>query len=192
MADVKRHDRILRRGDCVLVVLDIQESLFPSVHEKELLETNAGRLIRAAVVMKMPVIVTEQYAKGLGPTIPSVRGALGDLYRPIDKLSFSCWLSGGFCDKVQELGRTQFLITGIESHVCVEQTALDLSAEGFQVHIVTDAVSSRTKRNQEVGHRRMAAHGSNLTSTESAIFELLEYSGTPEFKELLPMLKEMM
>jgi nicotinamidase-related amidase len=191
MAEVKRHDRILDPGDCVLVVVDVQEKLFPSVFEKELLEVDVARLIKAAMVMKVPILVTEQNPRGLGTTIPSIRKELGEHYRPIEKDSFSCWLAPAFRSKLAQMERGQILMAGIESHVCVEQTALDLCAEGYQVHIITDAVTSRTQRNQLVGFRKMESHGSVLTSTESAIFELLVRSGTPVFKELLPMLKEM-
>lgn len=187
-----RHDRILGRDKCVLVVLDIQEKLFPSIFEGELLEKNAQRLIAAARALRVPTIVTEQYPRGIGPTMPSLVKALEGDYRPIEKTSFSCWLAPEFRTALGDLGREQVLISGMESHVCVEQTALDLCAENYQVHIVSDAVSSRTARNRDVGLDKMREHGSVITSTESAIFELLEYSGTDDFKALLPMLREMM
>jgi nicotinamidase-related amidase len=173
-----------------LIVIDIQEKLLPPIFQKDELVRNSQLLIRLASVLKMPALVTTQYSKGLGGTVPEVASLLPDA-RPIDKLAFSCFGSDIFCSTLKHLpgNRNTVLLCGMESHICVMQTALAALREGYLVHVATDAVSSRTEWNWKMGLDRMRAAGAVLSSTEMAIYELLRSSGAPEFKEMLKHLK---
>ena len=175
---------------CALIVVDIQEKLLPPIWEKERLVRNAQLLIRLAGVLKIPALVTTQYMKGLGNTVPEVASLLPET-PPIDKLMFSCFGSEAFCSPLKRLPgqRTTVLLCGMETHICVMQTALGALREGYMVHVASDAVSSRTELNWHIGLERMRAAGAILSSTEMMIYELLRSSGAPAFKELLPYLK---
>jgi nicotinamidase-related amidase len=173
-----------------LIVIDVQEKLLPPIFQKEELVRNSQLLIRLASVLNMPALVTTQYAKGLGSTVPEVASLLPEA-QPIDKLAFSCFGSDVFCSTLKHLpgNRNTVLLCGMESHICVMQTALAALREGYLVHVATDAVSSRTEWNWKMGLERMRAAGAVLSSTEMAIYELLRSSGSPEFKEMLKHLK---
>ncbi|HUR81706.1 MAG TPA: hydrolase [Thermoanaerobaculia bacterium] len=174
---------LLDRNACVLLIIDVQERLMPVIHEREAIEKNLVRLIRGAHVLGVPVIITEQYVKGLGRTVGSVRDALGEHYAPIEKISFSA------ATHIDLAGRTQVLIAGVETHVCVYQTVCELLAESVNVWVVADAVSSRTSANKDVALRRMASDGARLSSTEMALFELLRAAGTDEFRAVSALVK---
>ncbi len=182
--------RPLEAEQCALIVVDIQEKLLPPIWEKERFVRNAQLLIRLAGILKIPALVTVQYAKGLGNTVPEVASLLPDS-TAIDKLTFSCFGSDVFCSLLKRLPgqRTTALLCGMESHICVMQTALGALREGYLVHVASDAVSSRTELNWRIGLDRMKAAGAILSSTEMIVYELLRASGTPAFKELLPYLK---
>ncbi|MFZ0479701.1 MAG: hydrolase [Terriglobales bacterium] len=182
--------RALVPEQCALIVVDIQEKLLPPIWEKERLVRNAQLLIRLAGVLKIPALVTTQYMKGLGNTVPEVASLLPET-PPIDKLMFSCFGSEAFCSPLKRLPgqRTTVLLCGMETHICVMQTALGALREGYMVHVASDAVSSRTELNWHIGLERMRAAGAILSSTEMMIYELLRSSGAPAFKELLPYLK---
>ena len=182
--------RSLEPEQCALIVVDIQEKLLPPIWEKERLVRNAQLLIRLAGILKIPALVTTQYMKGLGNTVPEVAALL--LETPsIDKLMFSCFGSDVFCSLLKRLPgqRTTVLLCGMETHICVMQTALGALREGYLVHVASDAVSSRTEMNWRIGLERMRAAGAIPSSTEMMIYELLRSSGAPAFKELLPYLK---
>jgi len=182
--------RILDPARCALIVIDIQEKLLPPIFQKELLVKNSQILIRLAGILKIPVLLTTQYTKGLGPTVPEVASLLPgtDL---IDKQMFSCFGSDVFCSMIKRLpgNRNTVLLCGMESHICVTQTALSALQEGYIVHVASDAVSSRTEWNWKVGLERMKSAGAVISSTEMIMYELLRSSGAPAFKELLPYLK---
>lgn len=182
--------RALDPEQCALIVVDIQEKLLPPIWEKERLVRNAQLLIRLAGILKVPALVTTQYNKGLGNTVPEVASLLPDT-PTIDKLMFSCFGSDVFCGLLKRLPgqRTTVLLCGMETHICVMQTALGALREGYLVHVASDAVSSRTELNWRIGLERMRAAGAILSSTEMMIYELLRSSGAPAFKELLPYLK---
>ena len=182
--------RPLEPDQCALIVVDIQEKLLPPIWEKERLVRNAQLLIRLAGVLKMPALVTTQYMKGLGNTVPEIASLLPDT-PSVDKLMFSCFGSDVFCSLLKRLPgqRTTVLLCGMETHICVMQTALGALREGYLVHVASDAVSSRTELNWRIGLERMRAAGAILSSTEMIIYELLRSSGAPAFKELLPFLK---
>jgi len=182
--------RALEAEQCALIVVDIQDKLLPPIWEKERLVRNAQLLIRLAGILKIPALVTTQYNKGLGPTVPEISSLLPET-TSIDKLMFSCFGSDVFCSllKRQPGQRTTVLLCGMETHICVMQTALGALREGYLVHVASDAVSSRTELNWRIGLERMRAAGAILSSTEMMIYELLRSSGAPAFKELLPYLK---
>ena len=182
--------RPLEAEQCALIVVDIQEKLFPPIFEKERLLKNSQLLIRLAGILKIPTLVTTQYAKGLGNTVPEIASLLPD-HPPIDKLMFSCFGSDAFCSLLKRLpgGRTTLLLCGMESHICVMQTAMGALRQGYLVHVASDAVSSRTEWNWKIGLDRMRAAGAIISSAEMMMYELLRSSGVPAFKELLPFLK---
>jgi nicotinamidase-related amidase len=182
--------RPLEADQCALIVVDMQEKLLPPIWEKERLVRNVQLLIRLAGILKIPALVTTQYAKGLGDTVPEIASMLPDT-PPIDKLMFSCFGSDVFCSLLKRLPgqRTTVLLCGMETHICVMQTAMGALREGYLVHVACDAVSSRTELNWRIGLDRMRSAGAILSSTEMMIYELLRSSGAPAFKELLPYLK---
>lgn len=182
--------RPLEADQCALIVVDIQEKLLPPIFEKERLLKNSQLLIRLAGILKIPTLVSTQYAKGLGNTVPEIASLLPE-NQPTDKLMFSCFGSDVFCSLLKRLpgNRTTLLLCGMESHICVTQTALGALREGYLVHIASDAVSSRTEWNWKIGLDRMRAAGAVISSTEMMMYELLRSSGVPAFKELLPYLK---
>ncbi|MFI5109622.1 MAG: hydrolase [Terriglobales bacterium] len=182
--------RPLQAEQCTLIVVDLQEKLLPPIWQKEQLVKNAQLLIRLAGILKIPAIVTTQYAKGLGNTVPEIASLLPET-TPIDKLMFSCFGSDVFCSLLKRLPgeRTTVLLCGMETHICVMQSALDALREGYVVHVASDAVSSRAEWNWHVGLDRMRAAGAVISSTEMMIYELLRSSGAPAFKALLPYLK---
>jgi nicotinamidase-related amidase len=175
---------------CALVVVDIQEKLLPPIFQKEQLVRNSQLLIRVAGVMKIPAIVSTQYAKGLGKTVPEVAALLPET-EAIDKNLFSCFGSDVFCTLLKRLpgNRNTLLLCGMESHICVMQTALAALREGYIVHVASDAVSSRTEWNWKIGLDRMRAAGAVISSTEMMIYELMRSSASAAFKEMLPYLK---
>jgi nicotinamidase-related amidase len=182
--------RPLEPDQCALIVIDMQEKLLPPIWEKERLLRNVELVIRLAGVLKIPALLTTQYAKGLGNTIPKIASLLPE-NAPIDKPTFSCFGSDNFCSALKRLPgrRTTALLCGMETHICVMQTALGALREGYLVHVAADAVSSRTELNWRIGLDRMKAAGAVLSSAEMMIYELLRDSGERAFKELLPHLK---
>lgn len=195
--------RALDPTECALIVIDIQEKLLPPIFERERVVKNSQLLIRAAGILNIPTIATTQYAKGLGETVSEVKSLLPN--EPIDKQMFSCFGSDAFCSALKgvphvsrglrDVGlrvlgkRNTLLLCGMESHICVAQTALAALREGHLVHVASDAVSSRTEWNWKVGLDRMRAAGAVISSTEMIIYELLRSSGTEEFKKMLGYLK---
>jgi nicotinamidase-related amidase len=182
--------RSLDPAQCALIVIDIQEKLLPPIFQKEQLIKNSQILIRLAGILKLPVLLTTQYTKGLGPTVTEVASLLPGT-DPIDKQMFSCFGSDVFCSMIKRLpgNRNTVLLCGMESHICVTQTALSALQEGYIVHVASDAVSSRTEWNWKIGLERMKSAGAVISSTEMMMYELLRSSGAPAFKELLPYLK---
>jgi len=163
-----------------LVVVDVQEAFRPVVPEFDRIAKATATLIEGAGIIGVPVVLTEQYPKGLGETVHEVAEHLPDGVEPLEKVCFSAAGADGF-----DLGgRDQALVCGVETHVCVNQTALDLLASGVDVQVAEDAVGSRTDRNKEVGLHKMERAGAEITSVETALFELLGRAGTDEFKRV--------
>ena len=176
--------RVLDRERAALVVVDLQEAFRPAVVDFERVAANAGVLVQGARILGLPVVATEQYPKGLGRTVPEVAEHLNGI-EPLEKVCFSAADAEGF-----ELdGRDQVVVCGIESHVCVSQTAHGLLDRALEVHVARDAVSSRTEENRELGLHKMEASGAVLTSVETALFELLGAAGSEEFKQVQGLIK---
>jgi nicotinamidase-related amidase len=182
--------RPLEAEQCALVVIDIQQKLLPPIFQKEQLVRNSQLLIRAAGILRIPTLISTQYAKGLGETVPEIASLLPD-NDPVDKTLFSCFGSDAFCSVLKRLSgeRNTLLLCGMESHICVMQTALGALREGYLVHIASDAVSSRTEWNWKIGLDRMRAAGAIISSTEMMIYELMRSSSSAAFKELLRYVK---
>jgi nicotinamidase-related amidase len=182
--------RPLEADQCALIVVDIQKKLLPPIFEKERLVRNSQLLIRLAGILKIPTLMSTQYAKGLGETVPEISSLLPG-HQAVDKQMFSCFGSDVFCSLLKRLpgNRNTVLLCGMESHICVMQTALGALRDGYLVHVASDAVSSRTEWNWKIGLERMRAAGAIISSTEMIIYELLRSSGAPAFKEMLQYLK---
>jgi hypothetical protein len=179
--------RILREHSAALVI-DIQEKLFPLISGHEILALNSGILIRGLQVLQIPLLFTEQYPKGLGPTIQPLKELSGGL-QPMEKLAFSCCDDPAIMDQLNVLNKKFIVITGIEAHVCVLQTATDLLERDFIPVIVEDCVSSRRLNDKNMAIIRMRRMGAVITTYESILFELLRYSGTEEFKAISRLVK---
>ncbi len=171
-----------------LVVIDVQEKLMRVMYQREKLVDNLQKLIRGIQIFGIPIIVTEQYSQGLGATIPEIAKLISNI-QPLSKLSFSCYGDEEFVRKLEALGRKQVLVSGIESHVCVYQTVRDLINFGYEVHVVTDTVSSRTLENREIGLNMVNRMGAVLTSTEAVLFELLKIANGERFKPISQIVK---
>ena len=178
----------LTRAKAGLVVVDVQERLLPAIFEQQRVVQNTVRLIQGAAILQVPIFATEQYRKGLGATAPEVAAAI-PAFAPIEKVAFSACGATGFIPALESKQVSQAVLCGIEAHVCVTQTCLDLLEKGFSVFVAADAVSSRTPENYRVGLDRMRAAGAVIVSTEMVLFELLERAGTDEFKQILGLVK---
>jgi nicotinamidase-related amidase len=181
----------LDRTNAVVVIIDVQERLMPVIHERFEVEQNIERLVRGAHVLGVPVIVTEQYVKGLGATVERVRKALEETggYRPIGKQCFSAQGCDAFAAQLAALERRQVILAGVETHVCVYQTARDLLSAGTAVWVAADAMSSRSAQNKSIAIQRMTSDGARLSSTEMVLFELLGVAGTDEFRAVSKIVK---
>lgn len=178
----------IKRDDAVLVAIDFQEKLLPAMFEAKKTEDVACRLAAGLKVMGVPRIVTQQYTKGLGNTVETVAEALGD-FAPIDKAAFSAWKTPEFRTALESSGRKTVVLMGIEAHICVEQTALDLLGNGYTVFVAADCVQSRNPVNRDISLRRMESAGVVITCSESILYELLETSKAPEFKAISAIVK---
>ncbi|MBA4417054.1 MAG: hydrolase [Syntrophus sp. (in: bacteria)] len=176
---------LINPANCLLVIIDVQEKLIPVISGKEEVVNNITRLARFSRIANIPVIITEQ--EKLGPTLPEVKALLPDIH-PVKKIHFNCFRCHDFADQALALGRKTLILTGVEAHICVSQTALHASPD-YTVHVVADAVSSRTPDNKQIALQRMLHSGSIITSTEMCIYELLGKAGTDEFKAALQLVK---
>jgi nicotinamidase-related amidase len=182
------HSSFLGIDNTFLLIIDVQEKLWRVMYEKEKLLDNLQRLIRGAQVLGIPIIMTEQYPQRLGPTVPEIINLLPDI-KPIAKLSFSCCGDKNILKELEKLNRKQVLITGIESHVCVYQTAIDMLNSGYEVQAVTECISSRTMENRKLGLKRMNQAGAVLTGVEMVLFELLKIAEGEKFKAISKIVK---
>jgi len=179
--------RVVQQHSCG-VIIDVQEKLFPHMQNPEELQRNLLMLIRGLKALNIPTLVTEQYPKGLGPTLESVQEAF-ESFTPLEKVAFSCCDEEHFQNRLEELNRHMIIIAGIEAHVCVLQTVTDLSERGFIPVVVEDCTSSRRRNDKERAIARMQAAGTVVTTAESLLFELCRYSGTETFKVISKLVK---
>jgi nicotinamidase-related amidase len=185
------HPMTLERERTALVVCDVQERLFPAMdsdHREEVMR-NIKVLTTSARRLKRPILVTEQYPKGLGHTLQEVLDALGPEIEPLPKVTFSCCALDTFRTRLEATGAKQVVLTGIEAHVCVLMSALDFIAQGYTVHVVADAVTSRTQANWRLAMDHLRQAGAVVTTTETALFQLLRQADTDEFRELARLIR---
>ena len=188
MSEVKRFSKLLKPEKTALLIIDIQERILPVISNYQLVVENTLKLIKGFKVLGLPLYYTEQYPKGLGPTVSSITKELGEL-KPFDKMSFSCSGASDLFEEFKKKNLSQMVVCGIESHVCVQQTVLDLIENGIQVNLAADAVSSRKEIDYNTALNRMRHHGVEVTTTESILFELLNICGTPQFKDISKIVK---
>lgn len=179
---------MLRTEDVVLLLVDVQGKLAQLMQEKERLFRNLQTLIKGIQVLEVPILWMEQNPEGLGPTIPEIADLMPDI-APIGKMSFSCCRNEHFVKALSGLNRKEVLIAGIETHICVYQTTTELIDLGYAVHVVADAVSSRTEQNKRIGLQKMKDAGASWTSVETVLFELLRVAEGETFKAMLRMVK---
>lgn len=187
MQNTIKHPIILNKEKTALLVIDIQEKIYKVVRNYELLVDNVLKLVKGFKILNLPIYFTEQYPKGLGETIRQLKDEINN--DAVLKLTFSCSGASDLFDQLKKNNIQQVVVCGIESHVCVQQTVLDLLANGFQVNLVVNAVSSRSKIDYKTAVARMGKHGAELTTTETILFELLQICGTPEFKGISSLIK---
>lgn len=179
---------MLERQNTLLLVVDVQERLLPYIYEHDIMTDRLARFIRGTELLTVPTLVSEQYVKGLGPTVATIQEAL-KIYAPLEKKAFSCMRDDAIASAVEGAQRNEILLTGIETHVCVYQTARHLLERGYGVHLVTDCVSSRTQENRALAIQKLESLGAQMTSMEMALFELMGVSGTDEFKAVSKLVK---
>jgi len=185
---MKRPIARARANGSALLVIDLQEKLMPAIHDGSRVLDQSRKIIQVANLLKLPILVTEQYPKGIGSTCTDIKQALGDV-ATIEKMTFSGCGAESFWPKWEQIKRHTAIVCGVETHVCVQQTVLDLIERDQQVLVLADAVGSRRERDYELALQRMHDAGAAITTTESVIFELLGRAGTPEFKEVLKLVK---
>ena len=186
---MERHPSLLNRDTSVLIVVDMQEPFLGVIHGRDALTSNVVLLCQAARVLQIPVIATVQYAQRMGPVVPEIAQTLGEQTAPINKLSFSCAESPEFQKALLAAGRHQIVVCGVETHICVSQTAHDLLHAGYRVHVAADGVSSRTLEKHKLGMERIRDAQIKPCAAEAVVYEWLREAGTPEFKEILNLVK---
>lgn len=178
----------LEKSKAVLVIVDVQEKLAAVMKDKQKVVSNCLHLIETAKLLEVPIIVTEQYPRGLGPTVKEIKDALSS-HEPVEKMAFNSCKEPAFVDKLAAIGKKKVILCGMETHICVLQTCLSLISAGYSVHLVRDAVCSRTEENWITGVELMRNAGAVVTCTETALFQLLEVAGTTEFKIISQRIK---
>jgi nicotinamidase-related amidase len=184
---LSRSPELMNPQDTVLLVVDVQQKLMPLIPAAARIIWNLRRLIDGAEATGLKVLATEQYPQGLGPTVAELAGRLGTIPA---KATFSCGGCEPFAESLQASGASKVMVSGIEAHVCVQQTVLDLLAGGYRVFVPVDAVGSRYPVDFETGLKRMESAGATLTTTEAALFEWCGTSGTPQFKKISALVRE--
>lgn len=178
---------IPNRVETTFILIDIQEKFLPVIYDIETVISNANKLVKGSSILKIPLIVTEQYPRGLGHTVNSI--SLENNQEIIEKIHFDCFGCNTFIERLDALNPKTLVIFGIESHVCVLKTCLSAISKGYHVHIVADAVSSRTSENKAIALERMRQSGAFIVSTEMILFQLIDQAGTDEFKEISKLVK---
>jgi nicotinamidase-related amidase len=183
-----RHENIATRQDSLVLIIDFQPALLKVMDTREKVTRSVLQLVRAANILDVPTLVTEQYKKGLGETDPDV---LREIKSPtiIQKEHFSACLAAHFLSALEAFQRSRIIVAGVEAHVCVLQTCLDLLKSGFQIHLAADAVTSRASENRDIAIEQLRQAGAVISSTEIVIFEWLRRANTDEFRKILPIVK---
>lgn len=176
-------------NDTAVLVVDYQEKLLPAIHDVENLLHRSRILLSGLLALDIPVVLTEQYPRGLGPTVPEIRDCLGDAYRPYAKMTFSVMGCQEVKDAFAALGKRNIIVCGTEAHICVLQSVIDLLSEGCNVYLVEDCIASRKPADKETAIRRAMGEGALMTSAEAILFELTVISGTPVFKQISRLVK---
>jgi nicotinamidase-related amidase len=184
-----RHPALLRREETGLILVDVQEAFRPVIDGFDQVVRNCGLLAEGFGVLGRPVLVSEQYPKGLGHTVPEIAERLPEGVEPVEKVRFSACGVDAFEEALEAAGCKAWVVAGIETHVCVNQTVHDLISRGYEAHVAADAVSSRAAENRTLGLEKMAAAGAHTTSTEMALFEMLEQAGSDEFKAISKLVR---
>ena len=179
---------LMNINDSVLVVIDCQTKLMPAIKDTEVLEQTVVKLSKGIKAMDVPVVVTQQYTKGLGPTTDDICEALGE-FEPIEKVTFSAMGTQEFVDAMKALGRNNVIMTGTETHICVQQTTLELLDAGYNVYLVQDCVGSRSENDKNIACQRMAAAGAVVTTYEAVLYELLKGAKAEAFKAVSAIVK---
>jgi len=188
MSELKKFKKVLIPSSTALLIIDIQERILPVINNHQSVVQNTLKLIKGFKVMNLPIFFTEQYPKGLGSTAAELKNEMADAVY-FDKMSFSCFGAGELFNKFKEKNLTQIAVAGVETHVCVQQTVLDLLENDFQVNVAADAVSSRKEMDYEIALERMRDNGAEITTHESILFELLNVCGTDTFKQVSKIVK---
>jgi len=185
------HVNILEAQLAILVVVDVQEKLLPAIESSPPADIidSIGRLISAARILDVPILHTEQYPKGLGPTDQRIKQPLPTGSEPIEKTMCSCWRDAAFREALQQTDREHVILAGLETHVCIQQTALDLIRVDYVPFVAADAVGSRRPTDKKIALARMRHAGAEISTTESIIFELIERCDHPKFKDILELIK---
>ena len=176
-------------NNTAVLVVDYQEKLLPAIHDVEHLLERTQILLSGLQVLEIPVVLTEQYAKGLGPTVKEIRDCLGENYHPYDKMTFSVMGCEAVKESFAALGKKNIIVCGTEAHICVLQSVIDLLAEGYNVYLVEDCIASRKPSDKESGIKRAMGEGALITSAEAILFELTVISGSPTFKQISKIVK---
>jgi len=180
--------KLLKRRNTALLLIDAQEKLMQVMGQRQRTAENINKLLQLAQLFNLPIIVTEQYPKWLGPTLPELKESL-PIYAPIEKLHFNCCEVDTFSTQLDSIDLQNIIIAGVESHICVFQTCVSLVNKGYTAHVPQDAVDSRTGENWQVGLDLMQQAGAVITSTETIIYQILEKAGTKAFKAMLKLVK---
>jgi nicotinamidase-related amidase len=183
---------LLARDKSQLLIIDVQDKLLAAVSGADRVLDRCVRLVQAAKALSVPITISQQYPAGLGPTADALRDALGNAGPILDKVEFSCLRNEALRERLHDIrrrGRPQVVLGGIEAHVCVTQTAIDLEEQGFEAFVVADAVASRSKTSRKLALTRLLKAGADVVDSEMVVFEWLERAGTPEFKELQGLVK---
>lgn len=179
---------LIKKEEAVLVAIDFQTKLMPAMADADALEETAVKLIKGIRILDIPVLVTQQYTKGLGPTTEKIGDALGD-YKPIEKITFGAMGTPDFVDALEKTGKKSVILIGIEAHICVQQTALQLLDAGYQTYVIQDCIASRKDTDRMCSQQRMAAAGAIITSYEAILYELMRGAKAEGFKAISAIVK---
>ncbi|MCL2248696.1 MAG: hydrolase [Oscillospiraceae bacterium] len=179
---------MLTTENTLLLVIDFQERMMPAIRKNEKLLLNSANFVKGCKILGVQTLVSQQYTKGLGATVPQIAEALGD-FGPCEKVAFSCYMDDGIKEKLKASGKKNIMVTGVEAHICIQQTVLHLLDDGYNVYLIADCVGSRKKTDFDYARRRMTQAGAIITTLESALFEIMLTAEHPNRKEISALVK---